>query len=309
MNTTSTISKKSVPPPSHSTPVHWLWIPAVILLFFAGDRVAGWVMKQLTQKSQFRYSRLYTDRAEADILLVGNSRGLIFYQPYIEEVTGKSTFNVSYNGMPIDLAQALVGDYYDRYPAPETMILDVTMCDRVNTQLVNGFNLYTPYSERIGQLIRDTSQNVYWAGKFSWLFLHNSEIFQRALFYLGKSDEDWLLDRRIPKAMIDRIEESDPLNFELKGKLLEQLKATVQLAQSKGTKVTLVVNPYYIPYAKRFIHFEDWKREIEKATGLKVRDYSQSVSNIDGIGDYQHLNKKGSREYIDLLVRDGVLRR
>jgi len=88
---------------------------------------------------------MYQGKAAADILLVGNSRGLIFYQPYIEEITGKSTFNVSYNGMPIDLGQTLVEDYFANYKAPETMILDVTMCDRENTKLISGFNLYKSF--------------------------------------------------------------------------------------------------------------------------------------------------------------------
>jgi len=85
-----------------------LWIIALLIITFAGDRLGGWILKQQVDKSQFRYSRMYTDRGEADILLVGNSRGLIFYEPHIEEVTGKKTLNLSYNGMSVDLMNQLV---------------------------------------------------------------------------------------------------------------------------------------------------------------------------------------------------------
>ena len=148
------------------------WILALVVLFFAGDRISGWVLKQLTMSSQFRYSRMYKGEAKSDILLVGNSRGLIFYQPYIEEITGKSTFNISYNGMPMDLGRVLVEDYLDKYPAPEQMIVDVTMCDRKNSQLVTGFNLYAPYSEKLFELIKKDDQSSAYAGKLSLSLIH-----------------------------------------------------------------------------------------------------------------------------------------
>ena len=62
-----------------------IWIIATIALAFLGDRTAGWVLGKITTESNFRYSRLYGGEAECDVLLVGNSRGLIFYQPYVEE--------------------------------------------------------------------------------------------------------------------------------------------------------------------------------------------------------------------------------
>ena len=87
---------------------HIYWILGLMALFFIGDRIGGYVLEQIVLKSKFRYSRLYKGQAKADILLVGNSRGLSFYQPYMEEMTGKSTFNVSYSAMPMTLAEVFV---------------------------------------------------------------------------------------------------------------------------------------------------------------------------------------------------------
>ncbi|MDZ4678788.1 MAG: hypothetical protein SGI94_00015, partial [Saprospiraceae bacterium] len=92
---------------------HLLWYIAFIILLFVGDRVAGLLLRIQASKSQFRYSQLYGRLGEADILLMGNSRGLTFYQPYIEEITGLTTCNLSYNGLPIDAAKCLVLDYHD----------------------------------------------------------------------------------------------------------------------------------------------------------------------------------------------------
>jgi len=253
------------------------WIFIVIVLFFAGDRLFGWVLKQLTEKSQFRYSRLYQGKAAADILLVGNSRGLIFYQPHIEKITGQKTFNISYNGMPINLAEVLVKDYLEKYPAPKQMILDVSMCDRLNKSLISGFNLYTPYSPRMYDLLHQNDATGAVSGKMFHIYRYNSEIFQRSMFYLNNSDEDWLLDRVINDAMVagitdykpDTIKIERPRTIKLEDKkerlfksifkplastvsgnkgedeyvkgVMEHLAATVNFAKAKGVDVQLVI--------------------------------------------------------------------
>ncbi len=283
-----------------------IWILALLALAFAGDRLGGWVCDKLVSESQFRYSRLYEDRGACDILLVGNSRGLIFFQPHIEEITGLQTLNLSYNGLPIDLARVMVEDYLEHYPAPKTLLLDVTMCDRTNDQLLAGFNLYTPKSSRIDSLLMARSPKDAWAGRVSHLYRYNSEIFQRALYYLGRSDEDWLLDRVINDHMISDVVNQPEYSIELQPYLLDELSKTVTAAQAKGVEVRLVVNPYFPPFADKMTNLSEFKQRIETATGLPVLDYSRAVKDVKGFGDYQHLNKYGSRLLLEQMKKGGV---
>jgi len=312
------------------------WIIALLILTFVGDRLGGWILKGQLEKSQFRYTRMYTGQAQADILLVGNSRGLIFYEPHIEKITGKNTFNLSYNGMSIDLMNQLVHDYFEKYQAPAQMIVDVTMCDRINDEVTIGFNSYSIYSENLEDFIVERAGNMksgeeaskyaisrYFPSlkgnmghgtKVSHLFRYNSEIFQRAMFYRTKSDKDWLLDRVISKNMIDAAVELDTYYIDLEPDTLmrnylpSHLKEMVSLAQSKGTDVQLVINPYYPPFAKSITNLESFKAKITAATGLKVHDYSSFVTETKGFGDYQHLNKYGAGLYLDQLKQDGILK-
>ncbi len=280
-------------------------------LTFLGDRAVGYVLQRQAADSQFRYARLYDDRAAADILLVGNSRGLIFYQPYIEEKTQEKTFNISYNGMPIDLGNALVQDYFDRYPAPQKMVVDITMCDRLNDQLVGGFKMYAPYSERLSALLKEKSATTYHGAQFSHLFRYNSEIFQRNLFYQNKTDEDWLLDRIISDNMVLGTEKLEPyyINYSPDSTeyVLNQLVEMVKYAQSKGTEVELVINPYFPDFAKTIVNKQKFIQAVEMKTGLTVNDYSLAVQKKEGFGDYQHLNKAGAREFIDKMLADKIL--
>lgn len=286
---------------------NFIWIFATIVLAFVGDRVGGWVLGKITTESNFRYSRLYGGKAECDILLMGNSRGLIFYQPYIEEKTGLETVNLSYNGMPIDLAKTLIQDHLDNYK-PRQLILDISLVDkRMDQRLVNGFNLYTPYSKRLSSLLIEKNATSFYGGLFSHLYRYNGEVFKRALYYTQKSDEDWLLDRIISRQMQEDVVNIDSFNFDYDDDMLLEIKQLVSYAQSKNVDVKLVLNPYFPPFAEKLFNKSSLINDIEQVTGLEVYDYSTSVKGIDGFGDYQHLNKNGAKEFLDKLISDGIM--
>ncbi|MEO1260054.1 MAG: hypothetical protein AAFZ15_14770 [Bacteroidota bacterium] len=285
-----------------------LWVISVILLAFAGDRAGAFILNKITDQSQFRYSRLYNGQASCDVLLAGSSRGLIFYQPYIEEKTGLTTTNLSYNGMPIQLAAPIIKDHIDKNGAPKILLLDVTLLDtRMYAKLATGFNHYTPYSERLSDLLRDSFPNDYYAGKVTNLYRYNSEVFQRTLYYLNKSDEDWLLDRVISPSLQNGIAAQKEFNYEFNEKMLADLNDVVKYAQAKNINVKLVINPYYPPFAEKIGNLIELKKAVENITGLKVHDYANSIQDVEGFGDYQHLNKNGARAFIDLLIKDGIL--
>ncbi len=281
------------------------WLLALILVVFVGDRVGGWLCKQMVDESGFRYSRMYTGKAQCDILLLGNSRGLGFYQPTIEEITGKKTFNLSYNGMTMDLGKVLVEDYMEKYKAPERLLIDVTMCDRSSPEILATFVPYIGESERLEQLIRDTSHTVATATQLSHLYRYNSEIFQRALYYnKGKIDDDWLLDRAMSNSTLEYIETQ---KYRIDARFIDVLKETIEYAEGMGTKVELVMTPYYPPFAKVVKGLEAFQSEIERGTGRKIRNYVYAIEDPNCFGDFQHLNKKGSKVYMQKLKADGVL--
>ncbi|MCB0524686.1 MAG: hypothetical protein H6576_05730 [Lewinellaceae bacterium] len=280
-----------------------VWYLLLPLAFFAGDRLGGYLLQKQSERSHFRYSRLYQNKAKADILLLGNSRGLCLYQPYIEEITHKKTCNLSYNGLPMDAAKALVLDYLDRYPEVKTLVIDVTMCDRENDPLLTGFLAYTDKSERLNTLIHNKELKAWWGGQVSHLFRYNNEIFQRALYYRNKSDEDWLLDRVITEAQIIDTSKST-YELDVNPYLIRQLQETIEASLEKGVQAHLVIAPYLPGFTVE--NLDNLKKAVEKATGLQVLDYRNSLVDPTFFGDYMHLNKEGSRHFIDMLRKDGV---
>ncbi|MEI6408332.1 MAG: hypothetical protein WCR52_03020 [Bacteroidota bacterium] len=281
-----------------------IWLFLFILILFGGDQAGGFLLQRLVDQSQFRYSRMYRGEAASDILLLGNSRGLIFYEPYIEQITGHKTFNISYNGLPIDAARALSADYLDRYAGTRLLLIDITICDRENDALLSGFLSYTTHSPRLDALIRQKDRNTWNAGKVSALFRFNNEIFQRALFHRKKSDKDWLLDRVIDEKLAADAQ-NQSYDLDIHPYLLEQLKETVLAAQQKGVTVRLVISPYFPGFTVK--NLDVLKATIEKMTGLPVHDYRNALQDPGMFGDYMHPNKKGAEAYLDLLQRDSVL--
>ncbi len=283
---------------------HTIWFLAFFLVLFAGDRLGGAWMQRQTDGSQFRYSRLYDGRAGADILLLGNSRGLAFYQPYVEKITGKTTFNLSYNGLPMDLGKVLVLDYLERYPAPQTLVIDITACDRPNKPLISGFLPYAAYSQRLDTLIHRADTSAWYGARVSTLFRFNNEVFQRALYYRNRSDADWLLDRVIAPQLAARVAE-EHYDLELSDYLLRQIAETVAAAQAKGVRVQLVIGPYFPGFTVK--NLDPLKATVEQLTGLPVHDYRSALNDPQLFGDFMHPNKAGAFAYLDLLKKDGVL--
>ncbi len=282
------------------------WVILLIAVTLIGDRLGGWVMKTLLDKSQFRFTRLYNGSAESDILLLGNSRGLVFFQPEIEQLTGKKTFNLSYNGMPGNLADVFIKDYYDKYDAPKVLLIELGMTDRWNNIIMSGFNPYTPFSPRLSTLMRDSLTEVYYGGKVSHLFRYNSEVFQRALYHIRKPDTDWLLDRVISNEMVTGIVRQKPYTINLDKGLYIPLKKLIATAEKHGTKVHLLINPYFPAFAQKITNLKGLIKVVEQETGHKVYDYSKAISETEYFGDYQHLNKAGARKYMKILYENGL---
>ncbi|MBN8679934.1 MAG: hypothetical protein J0M29_17025 [Chitinophagales bacterium] len=287
---------------------HILWYTFWLLLLFAGDRIGGHLLRDKALHSEFRYGKLYRRQAAADLLLVGNSRGLCFYQPYIEEITGRSTCNLSYNGLPMNAARCLVLDFLDLKNfewdlKPQQMLIDITLCDRDNSSLLPGFLPYISRSKNLDTLIRNQMPKVWWGAQVSHLYRFNHEIYQRSLYYQNRSDKDWLLDREITPEMAARAAQNS-YDMEIHPHLIKQLAETVSSARhTAGWEVRLLIGPYFPGFQVK--NLDQLKAEVEKATGLPVHDYRNAITDPAAFGDYMHLNKKGSMQYMDLLKKDG----
>jgi hypothetical protein len=282
-----------------------LWFLLLAAVAFAGDRLGGYLLRSKLESSQFRYSRLYTKRAQADVLLIGNSRGLPLFEPAIQQATGKSTFNLSYNGAPTYLLEALTLDYLDMYSAPKSAIIEVTSADRPNNSLLAGFGAYLPYSPRMGKLLKDSLSKEYNACNLTHFYRFNSEVFHRTLFYSNKTDQDWLAMHTLSDAAAADVN-AKPYPLEIHPQLVQSVVNMTKALQAKGVQVHLVIAPYAPGYAGKVTNLDMLKATVENATGLTVHDYRASLTDHRDFSDYMHPNLSGSQKYVALMQRDSV---
>lgn len=280
------------------------WIIAFLIVVIAGDRLMGWYFQKQVSKSQFRYSRLYRGDAAADIMVIGNSRGLNIYLPSVEELTSKKAISLCYNGMPGDLASALTRDYIDRYPKLKTVILELCMVEMPDEQLLPGFASYMKYSPRIDSLIHSKFYTVWITSKISQLYQFNNEVFQRALYYKNRSDNDWTSDRIMSEKLVKEVSRYG-MEFHADSAQLKHIKAITDYCRSRGIEVKLVIAPFFPGFVVKNIGL--LKEKTEQLTGCKVYDYSSVLQNSASFSDYLHMNVKGCKEFAQILDRDGLL--
>ncbi|MBO9699768.1 MAG: hypothetical protein J7604_06120 [Sporocytophaga sp.] len=283
-----------------------LWLYLVLIpLIFLGDRGIGAFLEYLTMTSNLRYSKLYNGKGEADIVILGNSRGNGYYEPEIRKITGMTTLNLSYNALPGEIGQALIEDYFERYKA-KLVIVDVSLVMKTEDQVITSFRPYMSKSEKISALIQDVSPATARGCKISRLYQYNSELFHRALYYLGKQEGDWILNKQIKEELLTHDNLADSLDVVIKQGGLDNLKAIAEVAKKHNTKVEFVIAPYHSIWLNKIHNIKDFLAAIKNNTGVEVRDYCRFTNDKTCYSDYLHLNKKGSLLYMKKLQDDGV---
>jgi hypothetical protein len=272
----------------------------LVVTVVAGDHLLASLLHQVLIHSQFRYSRLYRGGNDADVLIIGDSRGVhSFYAPAIEELTGLRVLNLSYNSLSPHIAEALLLDYLDHNRAPKVVVVEATS---VVTQgaVAGELRTFANFSPRIGAMYAEAHPIAARAARLFWLYPLNSEFFLEALHYMRRSDQDWILHDVIPPQLAAErssggIVQGFPEEVEALGRIVREM-------QQRGIEVRIVAAPYLAApvNAAQFI------ATIEQRTGAHVWNYFGAPIDRDGFADGVHLNEQGSRKLLPLLVRDGV---
>lgn len=275
-----------------------------LILTFSGDRLLELLINvQIINKSNFRYSRLYSGNVDCDILLLGNSRGLSFYQPKIEEITGKKTFNLSYNGLPTNLAHILLEDFLRFNKKPKLVLIEATMSGS-RPELISDFSCYASKSDLLNSFIKEKATKNNFFYNLLHLYRFNGEVFLRCLYYLNKSDKDWLNNRNIKST--DSNKKIDPIRANLNSNAISDYKKIINLCKRNNIKYKFIINPYFPKYREQLINFEKNKILFEEKVGVDINDYSNRIKAVNFFADYLHINLTGGKEYMKILAKDGI---
>jgi hypothetical protein len=278
-----------------------------LLLFLAGffilDRAVALGLERILLASKFRYSELYRGNAANDILIFGNSRGVNgFYSPDISRELGARTLNLSFNGLSMGMSELLLLDYLEINPAPKLIILEVS---NLHNEGLNGeiLQLYSSRSERLSEQWRKQQPRMAWIQAYAaQSHRFTGEFFLRVLYYLRRSDQDWINRYRIDPAFAENFRPSGEIQAEWNRSIpqdrLDALNRIIDLAKNQGIKVRLIVTPYLPNYIAHVPRYEVWKQHVEESSGLPVTDWSRAISAPEHFSDPLHMNLEGFRAFL-----------
>lgn len=286
-----------------------LYLAALAICFFLADRGAGLLLDQVIRQSEARFSRLYRGGLAEEILILGNSRAVnAFYAPEIEKRSGRSVINLAYNGMSMEVAEAVLLDYLEHNLAPQLLLLEVTNLN-VPSELLKDLRIYSGLSERISKLLQTNYPDLALKGRLFHSYRFNSEMFLRALFYMGRDDQDWINSGTLSDDFVFQ-PEAEAINLPLKaeGAGWEALTRIVDLCQKRKIELKLMASPYLPAYYQAMPNKTEQMQAFRAALpdAIPFYDYMNSVPQNNSFADVLHLNIAGSLELLELMIGDGV---
>ena len=280
---------------------------AFCALVYFGDRVIADFLERIILESQTRFSTVYRGGRERSVLVLGNSRGVnAIYAPATQDIIGIPVLNLSYNGMSMELAEALLADYLDRNARPRLIVLEITnLGDR--SDLVNDLRVYCKFSNRLEKVLEKEAPKSAIMGRMSRLYNLNGEIFLRSLYYFKRSDQMWINRYRIAPSLLENISRKPTEELQFISNNTKSLSRILQLMREKRIPTRLLISPYLPAYAERIPNLREWINRGQQLVGpdFQIWDYSNAIQEVPGFADRVHMNEYGSRLLLGCLVRDG----
>jgi hypothetical protein len=275
------------------------------VLFFVADRAISYGLRELLVRSQARYSMLYRGGNSADVIVVGNSRGVNgFYAPILEKELHARVVNLSYNALSPLIGEALIRDWVEQNGKPRMIVVEVSNVVEKRSDIL-GLAPYWSFSERLTAIAKRETPWQLWGTKASHLLAFNSELFLRTLYYLRRSDQDWVNRYRIAPSLIEETRHMGPITFETYGDNLAVLQRIVAYCRESHIAVRFVVSPYLPDYRDHIQNYNSWLERIESVAGTKVWDLSRTETDPAHFADRLHLNFQGAESLAMSLVSDG----
>jgi hypothetical protein len=288
------------------------WLLLLAAIYLIGDWAGATAFSSLMWRSNLPFPKMYEGQYDAEIVCLGNSRGVHgFPKEIMEEITGKRVANLSFNGLAPQIAECFLRDYLDHCPPPKVVLAEANFIEMATT--APGVMKFSPYFSKSPRLF-DLASSFDWTypvvGRISKLMQYNSDLTTYAaihfLAHRGKEDEDALVRRQISPQVVADTKVMSPLSLQINEEEAAAVKRMAEECRQRGIEFKLVLTGYLPAYREKIENLEDWKADVAKATGVEVIDLSDVPSDA-AFFDRVHLNAEGSRLTAEMIVEQGLL--
>ena len=278
-----------------------------LAVLFVGDRVGGGMLMWLVGKSGQRFPMVYSGKLEADVAILGNSRGIhMFHPPAIEREVGGKVANLSFNDLPPAIMPILWGDYLQHHAPPRLLVLEVSCIGVVDYPAsTERFTVLMPKNVEFGRAIYSENPRHYWLSQLSHLFRFNSPLTWRSLLFLKRDDQSWIMNSQLNETMMTETIANADAELRKDQTRLDAIKRTIAIAEEHNVEVRCVIAPYAPLYFERLDGFDSWLDWVESSLGRPVEDLSQQVTEMEHFADHLHLHEAGASHFAKALSSQG----
>lgn len=242
----------------------------------------------------------------ADVLVLGNSRAdNHFPVSALQDMTCGRALNLGMGGAPTVLSALLWDDYVERHGAPRLLVLEPTgLVD--NPHDLADLPLLAYYSPRIDAFVRQENQELWMANHAFNLMTFNNNQTMRLIAGLVKPAADRTLVGAIPDPMKAQLAAAPEEMMTADAANWQALDHIIASAQAQGTRVAVVITPYFPTYAGKLKNFDAFFADLKGRlpAGVTVIDARRAVDKDELFMDALHVNEDGVRAMFAAMESD-----
>lgn len=277
-----------------------------IAFIFLIDRGVGHFFSTLVDRSNFRFSRV-SKLDTNDIVVIGNSRGVnSVNEKYCNDSLNVNLINLSYNGMTPELLIYLIKDLSKRKVHNNSIFLielsafigweEGTIDDncRGDFSIITNSNIpdfILPYRKGF-KSIDSILNKQYPINKVFNILDYNSEGFRRSIYYLFKSDNDWINNGQISESLINYYSNMECVQFSFVQNSFEKL---LDYLINNKIRYCFFIAPWHNVYKEKFANYDRLLTHITDQYNEKIIRLDLIKLKSTAFADGMHTNRNTDR--------------
>jgi hypothetical protein len=285
------------------------------------DYAISFGMRRIRTSAAGSLNRVMAGKVNAEIVISGSSRALVQYDPrVIQQVTGKTAYNIGRNGSHIDMQLALLKAYLRHNTKPKLVLHNLDLHSFQPTHELYDSAQYLPFlsNPEIYQGISQITPDA-WKWRYIPLYGYAAEDMRftwltSARAWIGKHPrEDYFLGFN-PRYLhwtgdFERFKAQNATGFtvavESRGK--QALLELIQLCAAQQIRLVLVYSPEYLDAQELTRNRPEIFRlfqSLAAENGAELWDFSAAelCRRQELFYNSQHLNADGARAFSDALA-------
>ncbi len=284
----------------------------MIVLLFSGDRLIAYGLEKAIDYSTLPYTKVYSGRGKADVLIFGNSRAYRhFDEGRLSQITQLKVSNLAVLGGSMEIMKVQLEDYIARYGPPKAVIVEPSCISWGNDQ-IKTFRILARRSPGFHAMLHQELPTIDMFSTLSHLFALNGTAYPNILHKVFVPYRQKFLEGSVSAARLDQlINRKYKRYFTSRTENVRALKEIIALSKKHRFHVEIVIAPVLDVFRANQVEIAAWQNDLIAMIGHagRVESYVGLPLPATHFRDPVHLNIQGVEAFAKRLVEDGFVER